>query len=830
MPTWLIWTLGLGVPLAAAAVPIIIHLINLTRFRKVDWAAMEFLLRAYQKTRRKMQVESLIMLLLRIAAVILIAMALFPMGCERVSDWAGDELGLSSGGLNTDAPLHLVLVLDNSASMSYETENQSAFDRAKQYALTVVDSLEPNRDRVTIIRVSDLYVPPGLGGTVLTEEEAAKSRRRRVQQLSSMNLEGARREISATQVAAVDTNILAAFREAARVAESTPEGDAVGMVVVSDFYRSGWGEVRKDGSANDDFANAALAINERLKKAGTRMMFYDAGHYWPQNVAITDVRVGERIIGAGMEANIYVDLAYYTSSSREERKSVRLKYRVDGGTEKPFSAPIELAPGDRKQNITLTLSPAELALKDDEVKTGASRNIEIFTEQADGLKMDNARNLVIHVVPNIPILVVNGSPHPEPDKDETFYLETALGISSSRIEGEDSGGETVRITPNRVITMRGEQLAAVDSFLDYRLVVLANVRDLPDNVVNKLTEFVEAGFGLMIFDGDQVDFQKYNSLLYKEGKGILPAKLGRAAGSEDPIAEHFGLAPVDRDHPVMRLFTDTPENVSIITDPRSVRNWRTLTLPEGAEVDPLRPVSTLININAPGGAQPMIVERPYGRGKVVYIGTTAGEKWNELWRSAEGLPLFLYLEIASYLTSNEARYSNLSVGEPYRRVLRVTDIAPQYTVRDPSNTTTELVSTAEDNLKLLEFAGTAQPGVFTVTALDRTETGEMRRKWQERFAVNVQARESDVGKIRPTEMEGEEAQGDAESGKQVQDALEEAMGFDTFVFLRAGDELGDGSAVGGEEGDREWMWLAIFGVAFLVFETLWSGVISKAED
>lgn len=830
MPTWLIWTLGLGVPLAAAAVPIIIHLINLTRFRKVDWAAMEFLLRAYQKTRRKMQVESLIMLLLRIAAVILIALALFPMGCERISDWAGDELGLSSGGLNTDAPLHLVLVLDNSASMGYESESQSAFDRAKQYALTVVDSLEPNRDRVTIIRVSDLYVPPGLGGTVLSDEEAARSRRRRIAQLSSMNLEGARREIAATQVAAVDTNVLAAFREAARVAEGTPEGDAVGMVVISDFYRAGWGEVAKDGPVNSDFAAAAMAINARLQKGGTRMIFYDAGHYWPQNVAITDVRVGERIVGAGMEATVYVDIAYLTSSTREERKSVRLKYRVDGGTEKPFSAPIELAPGDIRQNITLTLSPAELALKEDEQKTGASRNIEIFTEQPDGLKMDNARNLVVHVVPNIPILVVNGSPHPDPEKDETFYLETALGISSSRIEGESGDGETVRITPNRVISMRAEQLAAVDSFLDYRLVVLANVRDLPENVVGKLTEFVEAGFGLLIFDGDQVDFQKYNSALYQDGKGLLPARLGRPAGSEDPIAEHYGLAPGNRDHPVMRLFTETPDNVSIITNPRSVRNWRTLTLPEGPEVDPLRPASSLIDINAPDGAQPLVVERPYGRGRVVYIGTTAGEKWNDLWRSADGLPLFLYLEIASYLTQNEARYSNLSVGEPYRRVLRVTDIAPQYTVRDPSGTTTELVSTAEDNLKLLEFAGTAQPGVFAVTALERTEGGEFRKKWQERFAVNIESRESDVSKIRPADTQASESEADAESGRQVQDALAEAMGFDTFLFMRAGDELGDGGAIGGDEGDREWMWLAVFGVMFLVFETLWSGVISKPED
>lgn len=829
MPTWLIWTLGLGVPLGAAAVPIIIHLINLTRFRKVDWAAMEFLLRAYQKTRRKMQLESLIMLLLRIAAVILIAAALFPMGCERIKDWADESLGLTRGSLATDSPLHLVLVLDNSASMAYEQEGQTSFDRARQYALALVDSLEPNRDRVTIIRVSDVYVPPGLGGVVLTDDEAAKSRRRRVGQLTSLNLDAARREITATAVAAVDTNVLAAFREAARIAESTPESDAVGMVVVSDFYMSGWGELRKDGAANPEFVETANRIRERLNKSGTTLTFYDAGFDNTQNVAISDVRVAERIIGNGMEASVFVDLTYHASSARAERRAVRLKYRIDGGTEKPFSGTIELSPGERRANIPLTLTPRELELKEDEQKAGASRNIEIFTEQADALKADNARNLVIHVVPNIPILVVNGSPHPDPRKDETFYLETALGISTSRVEGESSDEPTVRITPNRVVTMRADQLTSVDSFLDYRLVVLANVRDIPEGVSKKLNEFVDAGFGLMIFDGGQVDYQKYNAMLFQEGKGLLPVKLGRPAGSDDEAtAPHYSLAPGDRDHPVIKLFSDTPENLAIITEPQGVRNWRSVELPQGAEVDPLRPTRVLLNLNTPGQPQPFMVERAFGRGRVVYIATSASETWNSLWSMSDGLPLFLYLEVAGYLTANEARYSNLSVGEPYRRVLRVTDIAPTYTVRDPNGTTTELVSTAEEDLKLLEFGGTAQPGVFTVTALDRVEGGDTKRKWQERFAVNLEARESDVAKLAPVEQpEGADA---GDSRQAVDAALKESLGFEDYLLVRSGDELGDGGPLGGDEGNREWMWLAILGVAFLLFETVWSAVISKPED
>ena len=39
---------------ALVSTPIIIHLINRMRFRRVKWAAMEFLLKAQKRMRRKM--------------------------------------------------------------------------------------------------------------------------------------------------------------------------------------------------------------------------------------------------------------------------------------------------------------------------------------------------------------------------------------------------------------------------------------------------------------------------------------------------------------------------------------------------------------------------------------------------------------------------------------------------------------------------------------------------------------------------------------------------------------------------------------------------------
>ena len=75
MPTFdflpLLWW---GLPFAAA--PVIIHLINLLRHRKVPWAAMEFLVASQRKYRTRVLLKQILLLLLRVAAVLGIVLAL----------------------------------------------------------------------------------------------------------------------------------------------------------------------------------------------------------------------------------------------------------------------------------------------------------------------------------------------------------------------------------------------------------------------------------------------------------------------------------------------------------------------------------------------------------------------------------------------------------------------------------------------------------------------------------------------------------------------------------------------------------------------------------
>lgn len=91
--------------LAAASVPIIIHLLNKRRHKTVQWAAMQFLLKATRESRGKKKLKHIIILICRALAI---AALVFAAARPIVSGL----LGWGAGTIDT-----VVLVLDRSASM-----------------------------------------------------------------------------------------------------------------------------------------------------------------------------------------------------------------------------------------------------------------------------------------------------------------------------------------------------------------------------------------------------------------------------------------------------------------------------------------------------------------------------------------------------------------------------------------------------------------------------------------------------------------------------------------------------------------------------------------
>lgn len=132
-------------PLAAAgagavAIPIIIHLLSRLRRRPQAWGAMRFLLEAYRRHRRRLQIEQLLLLLVRCLIFLALGLAL-----------AGPLLGGCARKAGFGAAGRLVyLVLDDSLSSQVTTGDQhSRFEQLKTTAAAMADDLSPN-DRVAV--------------------------------------------------------------------------------------------------------------------------------------------------------------------------------------------------------------------------------------------------------------------------------------------------------------------------------------------------------------------------------------------------------------------------------------------------------------------------------------------------------------------------------------------------------------------------------------------------------------------------------------------------------------------------------------------------------
>jgi hypothetical protein len=138
--------------LAAVSIPILIHLLSRQRRRPVQWAAMRFLMEAFRKQRRRLQVQQLLLLAVRCLIVLLLGAAL------------ARPLLQQTGLLDPGGGRVVYLVVDNGMiSQLEETAGQSALAQHQAAGERIIESLAPG-DRVGIITAArpaqNLLLPP----------------------------------------------------------------------------------------------------------------------------------------------------------------------------------------------------------------------------------------------------------------------------------------------------------------------------------------------------------------------------------------------------------------------------------------------------------------------------------------------------------------------------------------------------------------------------------------------------------------------------------------------------------------------------------------------
>lgn len=117
--------------LAAVSLPIIIHLLNKLRVQRSKWAAMRFVQESMRKNRRRIQMEDLLLLIVRCLLVALLVLAFAqPVLKTRVA-----------GGMAASGSVAVAVVLDNSASMGQSNGVETRFEEGQKAIDKAVDAL-----------------------------------------------------------------------------------------------------------------------------------------------------------------------------------------------------------------------------------------------------------------------------------------------------------------------------------------------------------------------------------------------------------------------------------------------------------------------------------------------------------------------------------------------------------------------------------------------------------------------------------------------------------------------------------------------------------------
>lgn len=645
--------------LAAAAVPVIIHLIHKRHSRSVDFPSLMFLRLIDLRMASRQRLRELIVLALRIAAIALFAFALAKPILRTRSASAGRRTSTTA-----------VIVVDNSYSMGYKESGVTGLERAKEKAQRVLDTLAPG-DTAAIIPVAG-YAP---ADAQLSRDLAGLARRVKLlkETPSAGSLEGA---------LDLATKALADSTELNRE-----------LYIISDYQLLLWGPVL-EGQALQNLDADTVVVDVSARR--------------PANMTLTSVQISHSPGKAGV-LEIEATVHNYSESAMKARIALVLEGKTR--SEKPVTAP---AGGNA--SVSFAHSAGEGRLQG-----------HIFL-QTDGLAADNKRFFASRAGDAIHVLVVNGDPSDIWDLDETYYLTTALAPrrgSGAPDEGSQGPVSTSPVRP-RVVSERGLRSEKLG---DYAAVILANVRHLDEALVSDIGEYVRQGGGLVIFSGDQVKPETYNSELRRSPQSpLLPCKLIGSREYAQVGDSQITLARMDWEHAIFSGLKGIRDHGFDTT-----RFTKIMICEEDSED---KSVSVLARFS---NGFPALIERKAGAGSVLFFASTCDRDWTNMPVRPVYLPLVH--QIVRCIASRQQHLASFLVGEPVRYTFPPTEKKVEVAVTDPAGRAFEAKVEPAGGAITATFINTLTPGIYN--AAIRTSAG----KQGEYFAVNVDVSEGDLSRV-----------------------------------------------------------------------------------
>ncbi len=612
------------------AVPLLIHLLNRQRHKRRPWAAMDFLLRAFQKQRNRLRNENLLLLLLRCLIPILLALAIARPLLEAATSL------ITGGGV-----VHHVFILDASYSMGLSQDGApSPYQRGRALIERALDRFErnPNRnDKVTLVRA-------GVRTRFLVREDLD------IASSKAAWLEASKPDDAAAGLDEAVSQVVDALAEA--------DDSLTQVYVLTDLQLRSLGDAV---AASDDPAGPALDdtlrdLFEQLQsRDGLTLHLIDTGPMADgrggtlENVQITDLRLTDPAAVEKSPAEVIATLQNLGTATA----TCEVTLDIDGG--EPIRKVVEVPAGaEAEADFQLTF------------RTRGRRRVRAALIP-DALVADDERFLTVDVRDRIRILLVDGREGGDPLKSYAYLWKAML-------DPDENVLPTFAVEVVDIVALLGGQCAPKD----FDVVVLADIERLNNRAANAIQDALRGGTGVLCQFGPQCEADSFNLHLFAAGDGPMPFRLLPPQGGAPGSSTIRSPSIADKEHPVLQEFDEDIYREIL----QAIPMWRW----HGVAADSIQEDATVPVCVTDAEQTPLFVSRPFGEGQALFLTSPIGseydaDRWNRLddplvafpllhgivkWLALPATDAFSVAVGAALSCSLDARPIDLEVSRPER--------------------------------------------------------------------------------------------------------------------------------------------------------------------
>ncbi len=405
--------------LAAIGIPIAIHLLNKMQVREMPWAAMRFLLESIEKNQRRLQIEDLILLLLRCLLVALLILALSRPNWESGRSQSGSHVATA------------VMILDNSYSMGLTNGIQTRLEQAQAAAEKIIQAFPQGSSSALFFASNN--VQPAIPEPTY-----------------DFNL--LRKTVRDAKLTDRATDLSMALQLAVETLQKHGGGGSKEIYLITDGQANGWGQL-------DQLSKQMAEIQKQIS-----VHVILVGDQSESNLGVTGLRLDNGLAPVNQPLRCSVEVS---NGSQSEVRDVRVSLQVDDEPSIDEKI-IDRIPARTSHSVSLFAK-----IRSDGYHTITAKI------PSDRLPADDHRTVALHAIHKVKVLLIQGTSSSVRSQSDDFFVRNALVplapaevdsyyIKTSSITASQLGG--VSLDDYDAVFLLGVDslaLTQVQAFMDY---------------------------------------------------------------------------------------------------------------------------------------------------------------------------------------------------------------------------------------------------------------------------------------------------------------------------------------------------------------------------